>query len=193
MARMALLIDGGHLRVLARIANKQYNPDFVESVAYACLAGDENLLRVLYYDCAPFNGKVSLPVSGNDKEFAKPDSWLLNLAKKDLFAVRRGVLKFRGWEPKAVPLPPQLPADNDFKPIFEQKGVDMRIGLDVATFCGNRSVDRIALVTNDTDCAPAMKFARRGGLQTIIIKLPTGSIASELKYHADYVRDVQWP
>lgn len=193
MSRVALLIDGGHLRVLARMANKNYTPDFVEAMGYNCLSADENLLRVLYYDCAPFIGKVTLPVSGNEKEFNKPDAWLLGLAKKDLIAVRRGVLKFRGWEPKEVPVPPQVPTDDDFEPMFEQKGVDMRIGLDVAAFCVSRSVDRIALLTNDTDCVPAMKYARRGGLQTIIVKLPNASVASELKYHADYVREVAWP
>ena len=193
MPRVALLIDGGHLRVLARIANKNYDPDFVESFAYACLAVDESLLRVLYHDCAPFNGRVALPVTGGEKEFSQPDSWLLNLAKKDLFAVRRGVLKFRGWEPKQFPVPPQVLTDADFKPVFEQKGVDMRIGLDVAAFCVNRSVERIILVTNDTDCVPAMKYARRAGIQIVIGQLPTGSVASELKYHSDFVRGIAWP
>lgn len=193
MSRVALLIDGGHLRVLARMANKNYNPDFVEQIAFASLAADENLLRALYYDCAPFNGTVTLPVTGEEKVFDQPDHWLRNLAKRDLFAIRRGVLKFRGWEPKAVPVPPQVPTDDDFIPNFEQKGVDMRIGLDVAAFCVSRSVDRIALITNDTDCVPAMKYARRGGLQTAIVKLPNGSVASELKYHADYIREIQWP
>jgi uncharacterized LabA/DUF88 family protein len=193
MPRIALLVDGGHLRVLARRANKNYNPDFVEKIAYACLAADENLLRALYYDCAPFNGTVQMPVSGADKIFDKQDSWLRSLAARDLFAIRRGVLKFRGWEPKAVPIAPQVPTDDDFQPVFEQKGVDMRIGLDVAAFCVNRSVDRIVLITNDTDCVPAMKYARRGGIQTVIIKFPNGSVASELKYHSDYVRGVGWP
>lgn len=39
MSRLAILIDGGHLRVLARLAKKQYNPDFVERVAHMCVAG----------------------------------------------------------------------------------------------------------------------------------------------------------
>ena len=45
------------------------------------------------------------------------------------------------------------------KPVFEQKGVDMRVGLDIAAFANRRSVDRIVLVTGDTDMIPAMKQA----------------------------------
>lgn len=47
--------------------------------------------------------------------------------------------------------------DADFAPIFEQKGVDMRIGLDIATFAERRSVERVLLVSGDTDMIPAMK------------------------------------
>lgn len=193
MSRIAILIDGGHLRVLARQAGKVYNPDLVERVAHQCVAEGETLTRVLYYDCAPFNGEVDLPVSGEKKEFAKPDTWLQTLAKRDYFAVRRGVLKFRGWKLKTVPAAAREPNDNDFAPDFEQKGVDMRIGLDVATFSDNRSVERLALITNDTDCAPAMKYARRAGLQIVLLNFPGGRPASELLFHSDFRRPVAWP
>jgi len=45
----------------------------------------------------------------------------------------------------------------------------MRIGIDMANLSSNRSVDLIALATNDTDCIPAMKHARRSGLQVALI------------------------
>lgn len=69
----------------------------------------------------------------------------------------------------------------------------MRIGLDIATFCENRSADRILLLTADTDCVPAMKFARRAGLQLALIRLPNSHLAPELVEHADYDRRVDWP
>jgi hypothetical protein len=53
--------------------------------------------------------------------------------------VRRGVLKFRGYKPKQTPVNPTgPPTDADFAPDFEQKGVDMRIGLDIASYSANR-------------------------------------------------------
>lgn len=137
--RIAVLIDGGHLRVLVKRAGHQYNPDYIEKIAHACVGADETLVRALYYDCAPYSGTVKLPVSNAEFTFDGSDSWLNRLATKDLFAVRRGVLKFRGWTPKSTPVPPSALSDDHFKPNFEQKGVDMRIGLDVANFSAMRS------------------------------------------------------
>src|SRR5262245_9428440 len=104
--RVAVLIDGGYLRVLAQLAKKDYKPDYIEKVAHACIEKGEQLLRVLYYDCAPYRGTVKLPVSGKDYEFSGSDHWLHQLAAKNLFAVRYGVLKFRGYKPKKVPIAP---------------------------------------------------------------------------------------
>ena len=193
MTKVAVLIDGGHLRVLTKRNGYTYNPDYIEKVAHACALPGEEILRVLYYDCAPFNGDVTLPVSGGTTNFNGNDTWLLRLAKKDLFAVRRGVIKFRGWVPKHSPLRNQAPVDNDFKPNFEQKGVDMRIGLDFATFSENKAVDRLILISNDTDCVPAMKHARKAGLQVALATFPNHNCASELLYHSDFERRVAWP
>lgn len=191
---VAVLIDGGFLRVEARKAKKAYNPDYIEQFALACKAPDESLFRVLYYDCALYSGTVKLPVSGQQHVFQSSDAWLHELSHKDLFAVRRGVLKFRGFKPKRTPVanPTEL-TDADFQPDFEQKGVDMRIGLDIAAYAANRAVDRIILVSNDTDCVPALKYGRRAGLQTVLIEPPKVRLAPELLSHIDYKRVVQWP
>lgn len=193
MFKVSVLIDGGHLRVLTKKAGIDYNPDFIQKVALACVEPDETLLRVLYYDCAPYAGKVKLPVSGAEHEFSGSDRWLRDLAAKDLFAVRRGVLKFRGFKPKNIPIASHLLTDADFKPDFEQKGVDMRIGLDIASHAAIRSADRIVLVSGDTDCIPAMKLARINGLQIILASLPNHRVAPELLWHSDFERRVAWP
>ncbi len=193
-SKIVILIDGGYLRVKAIKAGKTYNPAFIERFSQKCKTQDEDIFRVLYYDCAPYAGTVSLPVSGNTYTFAGSDAWLSELARKDLFAVRRGVLKFRGYKPKQTPVNPAgPPTDADFDPDFEQKGVDMRMGLDIATYSANRCIDRIVLVTNDTDCVPAMKHGRKSGLQTVIVELPNGKPAPELLMHADFRRVVAWP
>jgi hypothetical protein len=93
--KVIVLIDGGYLRVKANKAGKTYNPDFIASFAAKCAVQDEEVFRVLYYDCAPYSGTVKLPVSGTQFTFSGSDKWLEELACKDLFAVRRGVLKFR--------------------------------------------------------------------------------------------------
>lgn len=194
MLKVAVLIDGGHLRALARGADYEYNPSFIVGFANACIDGDKEILwRVLYYDCAPFEGTAKLPVSGNTYTFSGSDKRLRDLAQEDKFAVRRGVLKFRGFKPKKIPIASDKLKDEDFKPDFEQKGVDMRIGLDIANFCSEKSVDRILLVTGDTDCLPAMKHCRIRGLQIVLISVPKQKVAPELLWHSDFERRIQWP
>lgn len=143
MQKIAVLIDGGNTRALARQAGHRYDPDYIENIAHDCVAANEAVLRVLYYDCAPYNGTQTLPISGKQKAFTGSDDWLKKLARKELFAVRLGILKFRGFKPKRIPIVAQGPSDDDFKPDFEQKGVDMRIGLDIATFCTSGAVQRM--------------------------------------------------
>lgn len=191
--KVAILIDGGFLRVIAKKAKKLYDPNFIEKFAHACKDADESIFRILYYDCALYQGTVKQPVSGEDLVFKSSDAWLQTLSHKDLFAVRRGVLKFRGFKPKKTPVVPSKLEDSDFEPIFEQKGVDMRIGLDIAAYSENHAVDRIVLVSGDTDCVPALKYGRRAGLQAVLIEPVGEKLAPELITHIDYKRTVALP
>lgn len=193
MTNIALLIDGGHLRAAARCDNREFGPTLIEQVAKVCRYAPEVLYRVLYYDCPGYSGEVTLPVSGEKMQFTSNDRLLDQLAQKELFAVRKGVLKFRGWIPnKSLQNRPNL-QDSDFRPDFVQKGVDMRIGLDMATLSSSRVVSRLALITNDTDCVPAMKHARIAGLQIVLISLPGQKPAGELLAHSDFHRPIAWP
>jgi uncharacterized LabA/DUF88 family protein len=193
--KIAVMLDGGHLRVYANRANKQFDPAYIEKIAHgSVLPNVEEIQRIMYYDCAPFSGSVQQPVSGTRRNFQSNDQWLHELSRKDLFAVRLGTLKFRGFVLKNIPYQPAGPlTDGDFEPKFEQKGVDMRIGIDMANVSHNKSVDLIALATNDTDCIPAMKYARRCGLQVALVVVPGYTPAPELLSHSDYHRNIPWP
>ena len=57
MTKIILMIDGGFLRVRARKAGKDYDPAFIERFAKNCPLPSEELLRTLYYDCAPYQGQ----------------------------------------------------------------------------------------------------------------------------------------
>ncbi len=179
--------------MLVRQADLQYAPDYIERIADACLLEEEFLLRILYYDCVPYKGSPKLPVSGKPSSFTGSGEWIEELSAKPQFAVRFGVLKFRGFIPKKIPLSTSTLSDEDFKPRFEQKGVDMRLGLDIATYAANRSVERIILITGDTDCLPAMKLARTAGLQVVLIQFPGKTLAREVLSHSDFQRQVGWP
>lgn len=197
MKKVALLIDGGHLRSNATKAGFTYDNDFIEKFAHLCpLSPDETLYRILYYDCVQYRGRQKLPVSGAIKEFKAADRWLEDLASREMFAVRRGTLAFRGWVPRSIPIAGSALKDEDFKPNFEQKGVDMRIGLDIAVISSERRFDSILLVSADTDLIPAMKHARRAGLQVVGIQLPIPpaiQLRPQFLAHVDFYRKVPWP
>jgi len=194
--KTAVLIDGGHLRACAKACGKVYDKALIESFSRNCVTPPEYLLRVYYYDSPQFRGRVRLPVSGNMHNFSSSDAWLDELAQLERFAVRRGTIGFRGWKPKVLPVNGgQALTDADFAPIFEQKGVDMRIGLDIANAADTRTVERLILVSGDTDMVPAMKHARKAGLEVVIVRLdpPSHPPHNALLEHSDLLRHVAWP
>ncbi len=101
------------------------------------------------------------------------------MSVQDYFAIRKGKLKLRGFK-----------ANKHEEPILVQKGVDMLMGLDIAHLSYKKIVDRILILSGDTDIKPAIKTARINGVQVIIANCPDISpIAEELKTHADIIRN----
>ena len=94
MKRLAILFDGGHVRVQAKRSGKMYSASLIEKVAHAACATDEEIYRILYYDCEQYSGTAKLPVSGVERTFTPHSTLLADLCRKQLFAVRKGVLKF---------------------------------------------------------------------------------------------------
>ena len=111
-------------------------------------------------------------------------------------AMRFGELQHRGWRlrdaaaKRAVRAAAKEEAikiqNSDLQPNVQQKGVDMRIGLDMATLALKRQVSAIVLVTGDSDLIPAMKLARREGLQVVLVHLGLG-IKEPMQDHSDIV------
>lgn len=67
---------------------------------------------------------------------------------------------------------------------LRQKGVDMRIGIDIATLTLKKQVDTIVLVTGDSDFVPAAKVARREGVEFLLDPL-FQSVSDDLNEHVD--------
>ena len=81
-------------------------------------------------------------------------------------------------------LPTRVLKDDDFVLDLEQKGVDLRIGLDIARLSLREMVRTIVVVTGDSDFIPAFKFARREGVRVILAHMGHG-VKTELKAHTD--------
>lgn len=98
---------------------------------------------------------------------------ILRLAPDQLDQARRLQRKWRAL------------ADNDISLDLRQKGVDMRIGLDIAALALKRFVSTIVLVSGDGDFVPAAKLARREGLQFILDPLWQPRRLDQLHEHID--------
>lgn len=58
--------------------------------------------------------------------------------------------------------------ERDVKLDAKQKGVDIKIGLDISTLALKKQVSRIVLISGDGDFVPAAKLARREGIDVIL-------------------------
>lgn len=59
-------------------------------------------------------------------------------------------------------------AEDDFEFSVDQKGVDMKIGIDIASLAYKKQVDQLVLISGDSDFVPAAKLARREGIDFIL-------------------------
>ena len=77
--------------------------------------------------------------------------------------------------------------EKDFKFSVDQKGVDMKIGLDIASMAYKKQVSQIVLISGDSDFVAAAKLARREGIDFILDPLGP-SVKEELREHVDGLR-----
>ena len=77
--------------------------------------------------------------------------------------------------------------EKDFMIQVDQKGVDMKIGLDIASLSYKKQVDQIVLISGDSDFVSAAKLARREGIDVVLD--PLGApIKEDLFEHIDGLR-----
>ena len=59
-------------------------------------------------------------------------------------------------------------SESDLVLNMRQKGVDMKIGLDIASLAYKKLADQIVLISGDSDFVPAAKLARVEGIDFIV-------------------------
>ena len=200
----AILADGGFVRYkLGTGARPMSAADFKRFVdalrAHPALAPHQ-LHRVYYYDAKLLSGQAKNPVSGRKVNLsAQPAAQQSRelcegVAQIPYVSLRLGEMSNPGgqWEIKPAVLAAAkggvVLKGDDLKPKITQKGVDMRLGLDIASLTLKRQARIIALVTGDSDFVPAMKFARREGAQIFLVPLGH-KIRDTMREHADIVLD----
>lgn len=200
-ARYAILIDAGYLKQNF-YKEKSTFPSALEikeiasSIQQHTLLNSKELLRVYYYDAAPFQKKVVNPLDGTKKDFSTSEgtrkalNCLQSLKAFPDFAVRLGMCLQNGWAIKNLrknEASSMLVQPTDIRPDIKQKGVDLRIGLDVATMAIRGTVDTIVMVTGDTDLMPALKLARKEGLRVYMAQMGKLPLHESLITHCDQV------
>ncbi len=208
--KTAILVDGGFYR---RRAQKAFGDVSAERRAtelsdyckrHLKSHGENNeLYRIFYYDCPPSSKRIYHPLLKKQVDLGKTDLYLWTetffneLKKKRKFAIRLGKL---AEEQAHYTIRPDIVKklchqtilfkdlqESNFILQIDQKGVDMRIGLDIASLAYKKQVDQIILISGDSDFVSAAKLARREGIDFILD--PLGSpIKSDLFEHIDGLR-----
>jgi uncharacterized LabA/DUF88 family protein len=200
--KTAVLMDGGFVK--KKLAGALHRFPTVHDVVALCSATmakpellGASLFRIYFYDAPPFEGTATNPIDHSILNFSgtpqarQNQALLQSLELQPNFAVRRGVLTMTGWKLgrsalKSLAGAARQITARDFVPDMGQKGVDMRIGLDIAWLSIKRIVDSVVLMTGDSDFVPVMKFARKEGVRVYMETLGH-PVRRELRVHADIV------
>lgn len=204
--RIAILIDGGFF---IKRFNYLYNSerkmtgsqvaDMMYTMALRHLRDNDVLYRIFYYDCEPLSKKMHNPITKKCIDYSKSEQFafrqeLLEALKiKRKVALRIGTLKTTSnWTIKQSATERLLKreitiddlTEDDVTPEIRQKGIDMKIGVDIASLSLKRFVDKIILISGDSDFVPAAKMARREGIDFILNPMKA-NVEPQLNEHVD--------
>lgn len=210
MIKTAILIDGAFYRKRAftLLGDKSPSERATELYAYChrhIIDEKEgaSLYRVFYYDCPPSAKNIYHPLLKRTIDLSKtPDyTWAMDFFKElkhqRKFALRLGRLAeeqaYFNIKPSVMrkliqgTLSIEQLTEADFSLSISQKGVDMRIGVDISSLAYKKQVERIILISGDSDFVPAAKQARREGIDFILDPM-RAPIKEDLYEHIDGIR-----
>lgn len=184
-------------RKLHQIALNHLNDDNGQRIA--------RLYRIFVYDAPPPKWKGYKPISKEAIDFSEsPGAKWRNTFHETLRGLRKVALRMGEiptnqirWQLRPEVLKDltdgqkrweQL-TDDDFRLDLRQKGVDMRLALDIASLAYQRNVNQIVLISGDADFVPAAKLARRLGIDFILDPM-WATIRPDLYEHIDGLRSV---
>lgn len=211
--KTAILVDGGFYRKRVKnLYGKKSPEDAAKELHKYCMSllkdkyEDRNLYRIFYYDCPPSDKVVYHPLTNKSVNLKQSDEyvWMNNfiseLRKLRKVALRMGRMSEDGaqYQLKYDVLKKLFRneitlndiTEKDFQLNFKQKGVDMRIGVDISSLAFKKQVQQIILIAGDSDFVPASKQARREGIDFILD--PMGAhINDDLFEHIDGMKTVK--
>lgn len=189
--KTAILVDGGYYRVRSRTlwGDKSPSDRATELYDYCMLhiskpQEPRELYRIFYYDCPPMTRVMRHPLTGNIIDYSNmpgtkwSNDFYRELSEMPRTALRMGELAetTASYILKDSVLSDLLAGtkdtaalqESDFRIDVKQKGVDMRVGLDVASLAYGQYVNQIVLIAGDSDFLPVIKMARKNGIDFIL-------------------------
>ncbi|QNU15831.1 NYN domain-containing protein [Thermomonas sp. XSG] len=209
----AVLIDGGYfVKRFRRIEpHNSYNAEraseqaFRWALAHLSQGGKRReLYRIFFYDCPPLEKKLHNPITKKSIDFSQSDEALFRKSLHRLLKLKRKVALRLGHLSDAVTWTTDAETLNDILkgkiavdsltpdmvvPATRQKGVDMRIGIDISSLALKKQVDQIILMAGDADFVPAAKLARREGIDFVLDPM-WRNVPDSLNEHIDGMRSV---
>ena len=173
MARLAIHIDGGYVSNVAKSARVWVDFERLSAKVAATIRETTeeplDLIRTYYYDCLPYQG--ASPTPDEEERVKRRSRFFDGLRGLPNYAMREGRLKLQG-------------IDQQGQPIFQQKRVDLMMGLDIARLASKGQVTHTALLSGDSDLIPAVEAAQQ---EAVIVWLvhDAQSAAKELRLLAD--------
>lgn len=190
MAKTAILVDGGFYRKKIERGLPHSPSEAADALVRYCFRHLEEphmqheLYRIFYYDAPPCSKKIFHPLHNRTFDFSKSDyyawmnSFLKELTKKRKVALRLGIIDddSASYVLTSTATKDLITGkrnldsltDSDFVPSIKQKGVDMKIGMDISSLAYKKQVEQIVLIAGDSDFVPAAKLARREGIDFIL-------------------------
>jgi uncharacterized LabA/DUF88 family protein len=147
MGRIAIFIDAAYLQFTLRQEFGSPKIDFQKLVDR--IAGGREVLRSYYYDCEPYQSDP--PTQQERERFSKVQRFHYSLDRLPRFQVRLGKLAFRGH-------------DTEGKPIYQQKRVDIQMGVDLVLLSAKHQISDAAILAGDSDFLPAIDAAKPEGV-----------------------------
>jgi len=181
MAKLAIFMDGGYVDKLAEEefqmrVDYQKLVDRLVTVVSSKTHEPVDLFRTYYYHCLPFQSSV--PTPEEQTRYSQKRKFFEALRNLPRFTVREGRLA--------------RVFDESGHPIFQQKRVDLLLGLELALLSGKHQITHAAIIAGDSDLLPAFEVAKQEGVSVWIFHGPRRSrkegrptFADELRLAAD--------
>lgn len=193
MAKTAILIDGGFyqkkaLQLFGPKSGRERAQELID-YCYEHLKDEkgsyaDELYRIFYYDCPPISKKIIHPLTKSEVDFSMTSLYTMKIDFLETMKTQRKVALRLGRlaeERAQYIIKPESVrkicdgvlrfgdlTEKDFTLDVKQKGVDMKIGIDIASISYKKQADKMILIAGDSDFVPASKLARREGIDFVL-------------------------